>query len=167
MVHIRSSPEALYGLHVGLMYTPTPCCTFYLSSSLGLFCCTEKILGADFHRDFLHRPMLSRKSIYKSTTLLAMNCSSAKVLDCIQVPLWQDAAARQHSCLGKCSCGVLSLLLRRDHETECVKFTLLTMVFDDKDMALLGSSTTLLGAGEEGVPQTEDDSWEGVLAERL
>lgn len=148
------------------MYTPLSCCTFCLSHSLGLFCCTTRRSGADFHWDFLYWSTLSRISIYKGTTILGMNCSSAKGLDHTQVPLLQDAAGRQHSCLGKCSCGVSSLLLRRDQETECVKFTLLTTMFEDKVMTLLGSSSTVLGA-EEGVPQAGDNSWERVLAERL
>lgn len=40
-------------------------------------------------------------------------------------------------------------------------------MFEDKVMTLLGSSSTVLGAGEESVPQAGDNSWERVLAERL
>lgn len=40
-------------------------------------------------------------------------------------------------------------------------------MFDDKVTMLLGGSSTMLGAGEESVPQTGDNSWERVLAERL
>lgn len=64
-----------------------------------------------------------------------MNCSSAKApQDHTQVPRCRVLQPGSIAAWG--SASVEFLFLRRDHEIECVKFTLLTTMFDDKVTAV-------------------------------